>query len=277
MATKLPLYLKHLTYPLATALMLLLGQCRDDNFPAKAPRLDYRLDYYIETYEVPGLEFDPQTKVTYHYDDSGILQSYTVLSYNPSTGLLEEQRHFDFSYSNGKVAEIKEYLADDSDPHIEYSYAYSPDGQVTKITEWNHAAGVDSDATFTYSQDSTIIVNYEFSNGESFKYEFDFAGRNIISDKTTRGEALCSNGQYTYDQKKNPFNMLGYTDYYLTNFSSNNKVTEDVSYLSCAFPTLIPQSYAYEYNNKGYPVAATTFYKDSETKSRREFFYVSQR
>jgi hypothetical protein len=264
--------MKTCTCALAMLSMLFLTRCQEDDLPKK----ERRIDYYIESLEIPDLGFLPQLKVAYQYDDAGALQKYTVLGYNASTGLLEEQRHFDFSYADDKVAAIKGYLAGKVDPYIEYSYAYLPDNKVSKITEDNHAAGINSEANFIYRPDNTVSAEYTFSNGESFQYEFDYTAGNIQTDKTTRGSQICSDGQYTYDQYKNPFKSLGYVDYSLTNLSVNNKVTENVNYIACAFPTLVPESYTYEYGDDGYPVTAITYYKGDHTaKSRKEFFYTA--
>jgi hypothetical protein len=96
---------------------------------------------------------------------------------------------------------------------------------------------------------------------------------NVITDKTTRGSQLCSDGQYTYDDHINPFKNLGYTDYLLTNVSMNNKLSESVNHVNCAFPSFIPESYSYQYNDGGYPTLITTLYKSGALVSTKEIFY----
>ncbi len=116
--------------------------------------------------------------------------------------------------------------------------------------------------------------SYTFSNGGSFEYEFNMSGGNVVTDKTTRGSQLCSDGQYTYDDGINPFKNLGYTDYLLTNLSANNKLSENTNYINCSFPSFIPESYSYEYDDRGYPTLITTFYKsrvDRYQKSKGNF------
>jgi hypothetical protein len=262
-------------YALMLLSVLISSSCQDEEIKAKK---EIKLDYYIESYDIDEPGFEPQLKVTYEYGESGRIHQYTVVSYNPNTGTLEEQRHFVFSYSNGKVEHINGYLPGNNNPYIEYSYQYLPSGEVSKISEKNHGAGINSEASFSYNQNGTIKVNYVFSNGGSFEYEFDYASGNVVNDKTTRGSQLCSDGQYTYDHHVNPFKDLGYVDYLLTNLSVNNKLTENINYIGCAFPSLVPESYTYEYNDNGYPISATTFYKSSGSvkKSRRDFFYKSK-
>ena len=157
--------------------------------------------------------------------------------------------------------------------YIEYSYQYLPDSRVSKISEDNDGTGITSEANFTYNDaEGKVLVSYTYSNGGSFEYEFHYSGNNILSDKTTRGAQLCSDGVYTYDENKNPFNEFGYVDYTLSNISANNKLSEDVNYVGCAFPSFVPETYTYEYNNNAYPTKATTVFS-SGGKSQKKFYY----
>lgn len=233
-----------------------------------------QLDYFTETFDMPGMGFEPQNKTSYEYDSEGKLVRYRFYGFDPAPNAFVEQRHFDFTYQGGNVEKIEGFLTDASTPYVNYTYQY--DGQrVSKIIENNYAAGTSSEAVFSSPTSTSVKVAYTYSNGGSFEYEFVTDGKNILSDKTTRGSQLCSDGEYTYDQHPNPFNTLGYVDYLQLNVSSNNKLTEDVHYVNCAFPTLIPESYAYTYNSEGYPVTATTTYKSNDTmaKSVKKFFY----
>jgi hypothetical protein len=253
---------------------VILAACQDDDLPLTAT--DPKLDYYIESFDVDGLGFDPQMKVTYEYDNNGKVSKYTVFTFNPDVGTLKELRYFDFTYVSNRADKINGFLAEEATPYVVYSYAYSADGSVSKISETNSASGINSEAIFSYDgSDNSVKVAYTFSNGGSFEYEFFHEAGNIVSDKTTKGSQLCSDGEYTYDQHINPFNNLGYVDYLLTNLSANNKLTEDVNYVACAFPSLVPESYSYEYNEKGYPTTITTVYKSgsASAKARKELFY----
>lgn len=235
-----------------------------------------KLDYYIESYDLDGpgngLTFTPHIKVKYKYSGDKLTR-YTVFSYGPDLKSLIEQRHFDFSYLNDRVDKIKGYLPDASNHYIEYSYQYLSDSRVSKITENNFGAGINSEANFSYNDtEESVQVAYSYSNGAGFEYEFNYVTANILTDKTTKGDQLCSDGAYTYDDQKNPFNDLGYVDYVLSNLSANNKLTENVNYVGCAFPSLVPESYSYEYNDKGYPAVAITHFS-SDAKSEKKFFY----
>jgi hypothetical protein len=262
-------------YLLALLALLTLSRCADED---TVPPTEIRLEYYTESFDASGLGFEPQLKVTYEYNEDGTLHRYAVLSYDPDTHAMDELRYFLFSYSDQKVEHMNGYLPGATNPYVEYAYQYLPDNRVLNITENNHGAGVNSTATFAYLDNNNVKVSYVFSNGGFFEYEFDYATGNILADKTTRGSQLCSSGQYTYDGFKNPFNDLGYVDYLLTSLSVNNKLTEDIEYTGCSFPTLVPESYTYEYNDKGYPVTATTLYRSngSVARSKKEFFYGSK-
>lgn len=235
-----------------------------------------KLDYYVESYDIPDLGFQPQLKVIYEYNSSGKLSKYTVLTYNPDSKSIEEQRHFDFIYSDNEVSKIIGSIPGAIDPYLEYVYVYFPDGKVSKIKETNTAVGINSEANFAYDEaNQSTKVSYTFSNGGSFEYEFHWTNGNIVTDKTTRGSQLCSDGQYTYDDHVNPFKNLGYTDYLLTNLSANNKVSENINHVNCSFPSFIPVSYSYEYDDLGYPTLITTFYKSGSAigSSKKEIFY----
>jgi hypothetical protein len=263
--------MKKSIYTIILLTMFFAGCQNDETVTPK----ELKLDYYIDSYNLDALGFIPQLKVTYAYDKAGKVSKITFFGYNPNSGSFEELRHLDFLYTNGQVNKITGYLTGDKDYYIEDSYQYSSDLHVSKISENNIAVGVTSEANFTYHPaDSSVLVAYTYSNGASFEYEYYYNNHNIVSDKTTRGSELCNDGAYTYDQNKNPFKDLGYIDYNLTNLSVNNKLTEDVNYVGCAFPSLVPESYTYEYNELGYPTKATTTYKSqSGAKSQKTFFY----
>lgn len=235
-----------------------------------------RLDYYVESYDIPGLGFEPQLKVTYAYASSGRLSKYRVFTYDPKPKAFREQRYLEFFYTDTLVTKILGYSTGIAASNLQQTYEYFPDGRVFKIKDTNKNSGVNSEATFAYDDTKqSTKVTYTFSNGGSFQYEFYMTDGNMVTDKTTRGAQLCSDGKYSYDDHINPFGELGYTDYVLTNVSVNNKVSESINHVGCSFPTFIPETYLYEYNEKGYPTLMTTFYKTGSgiRQSKREIFY----
>jgi hypothetical protein len=261
---------KHLPY--LFLILILFGCQSEDVVTAHEPKLDY----YVESYDIEELGFQPSLKVTYEYNSSGKLSKSRVLSYNPNSKSFEELRHLDLIYADSALSKINGYLPDAPTPYLEQAYDYFQDGRVSKITETNKSIGINSKANFAYDETKqSIKVAYTFSNGGSFEYEVNMSGGNVVSDKTTRGSVLCSDGQYTYDGHVNPFNNLGYVDFLLTNLSANNKLTENANYVNCAFPSFVPESYSYEYNDRGYPTLITTFYKSGvkASRSQKEIFY----
>ncbi|HET6542593.1 MAG TPA: hypothetical protein VFG46_19025 [Chryseolinea sp.] len=268
--TELSFMQKHISY--LYLIFILFGCQSEDVVTTHEPKLDY----YVDSYDIPDLGFQPSLKVTYEYNSSGKLSKSRVLSYNPDSKSFDELRHLDFAYSGNEVSKILGYLPDELTPYMEQSYEYSPDGRVSKIKETNGSTGLKSEANFVYddAHESTKVF-YTYSNGGSFEYEFNMSGGNVVTDKTTRGSQLCSDAKYTYDDRINPFKNLGYTDYLLTNLSANNKLTESTNYINCAFPSFIPESFSYEYDARGYPTLITTFYKSAATlrKSQKEIFY----
>ncbi len=261
---------KHISYLLWS--LAFCGCQSDEAITAYEPKLDY----YVESYDIPDLGFQPQLKVTYEYNSSGKLSKSRVSSYHPDLKSFDELRHVDFIYSDNGLSKIVGYLPDEINPYLEYTYEYFSDGRVSKIKETNTSIGINSEANFAYDQtNQSTKVSYTFSNGGSFEYEFHVSDGNVVTDKTTRGSQLCSDGQYTYDDGINPFKNLGYTDYLLTNLSANNKVSENINHINCSFPSVIPESYSYEYDDRGYPTLITTFYKSGSNvvRSQKEIFY----
>jgi hypothetical protein len=254
------------------ATLLFANSCKDEE-TLVTPNTSRKLDYYVESYQLSDLGFQAEMKVQYDYDNSGKLTKQTFFGYNPTSNAVEELRHFNFSYVDGKVDKIRGYLVNVITAYIEDSYEYLSNGKTSKITEKNFAAGVNSEVNFNYDEANKVKANYTFSNGGSFEYEISSVSGNIASDKTTKGSELCSNGNYTYDTKVNPFSKLGYIDYSFSNFSGNNKLTESANYIGCAFPSLVPESYSYEYDDAGYPTTATTIYKNKTGKSQKKFYY----
>ncbi len=233
-----------------------------------------KLDYYLEYSYGLDLGFDPKSKVVYEYNETGSLSKYTILTYNPDTKLMVEQRFFIFVYSDQKIEYIRGYWSGEKDEYIHYHYQYGNDGEILRITERNILANVIGEANFSNSGDNISQVTYTYSNGGGFVYKMNRLNGNILTDSTMRGTDLCSVGRYAYDQQVNPFKELGYVDFQLINLSSNNKVKETMTFEDCYFPSFIPESHIYDYNRNGYPKSVVTTYKGHQKyKTKKEFFY----
>jgi hypothetical protein len=215
---------------------------------------------WMET-NVPGegIVYKPELRVSYVYGADGRLQSIRHEAYNSATSKFDEASIETFSYEE----KLKIRTTLNGNTYSEYQYEYGNRFGENKITVVNY---FDNNKTWvmtsTRTADSTnhVKANYSYSTGASFLYEFDFRFKNITSDKTTTNE-LCDYSTYTYDKNINPFRHLGYLDFNFLNWSINNRLTEDAHYKACGFPVLVPVSYAYTYNQDGYPLTQITTYR----------------
>jgi hypothetical protein len=241
-----------------------------------------KVSHYINYFEMPdtvdkgNTYMAPQYNIAYQYNAQGKVEKMEHYAYSSKTKQFTLERYALFTYALGKVEKITHYFSNTGQMFMEYAYQYQTSGLVSKITERNINAGVNSEVNFTYNNAEGVLnAAYIYSNGQGFQYEFFYNRGNIISEKTTRWSQLCSEGGYTYDKSINPLKHLGYVDYSFRNYSVNNKLTEDIQYKGCAFPTLIPEDYAYEYDAQGYPTIATTFFKSAslQRRSQTRYFY----
>jgi hypothetical protein len=274
MPLKYTIIMKH-PFSFLFVFLVTIAGCHDDETPIRDKTI--WLDYHTESFQLAGGEFQVSTRVDYIYNEQNKLSMYTVLGYNGNVARFEEQQFFKLSYSGSKVQQIKGFLANAASPYVVYAYEYLADSRISKITQNNSSANVVLVANFSYTpaSDSVKIV-YTASNGAGFEYIFSTVNNNISADKTTSASQTCSEGSYTYDKNRNPFNALGYIDFGLTNFSVNNKLSENVNYKACVFPQLVPLLYEYTYTEQGYPETVITTYKSSGSttpRSRKDFFY----
>jgi hypothetical protein len=240
-----------------------------------------KLSSYVTSHEVnmPGADIAYQfdSRVLYTYNGDGSVATIHHEIYNDQTSRFEEEKVETFTYDNGSGYVSKIAVTLNGKPYQEYKYEY---GLKTKITLTSSDGFVTTQITSVNRETNSpnFFVNYSFSNGQSFLYEFDLRFRNIANDKTIKSGELCEQGSYTYDKYINPFKHLGYIDFDLQNWSASNKVTEDVDYIACSFPTLIPLSHSYSYNQDGYPVTKITTYRSGNSNtsphhSKIDFYY----
>jgi hypothetical protein len=184
--------------------------------------------------------------------------------YDNGTQSFVPARRYFLEYENGRVVSISGYQVSTDQHFIETTYEYFPNGNVQRIVEENWGSGVNTEANFTYDYASQhVTVNYTHSNGQSLSYRIGLDLKNITWDQTKKGSTVCSEGSYTFDKGINPFRHLGYVDILLGNFSINNKIDEDVEYISCAFPDLTVLSYQYTYGDNGLPESKSTLYSNN--------------
>lgn len=226
-----------------------------------------KLTSYITSREVDiagtGKAFQPESRVFYSYKPDSHVESMRYELYNAQTLQFEESFTEKFTYEGKKVSRIVGTLKGKYFKEINYTY-----GNPDKITEINLNTGITTTVLVTTDDaDNNVSAAYSFSNGNSLLYQFQTSYKNMVSDRTAKGNQLCNQGIYTYDKNINPFRHLGYTDILFRNWSANNRLTEHVDHLACAFPQLIPLSFAYTYDHDGYPVQQITSYKSADGES----------
>jgi hypothetical protein len=239
-----------------------------------------KLSHYITYFERPDPAMPgntimvPDTKVAYQYTASGKPDRMTHYGYNAKTQQFNEARYFIFTYKNDRVEKLSGYLPTDDDWYTQDLYFYDNDGNVSRIEEENTTMGINTAVDLTYQYTNRVVkASYLNSEGNGFQYEVFYNYGNIATDKTTRWSQTCSEGTYSYDKMINPLKHLGYVDFLFRNYSVSNKIAEQVNYLGCSFPTLIPESYTYEYDAQGYPLKATTHYTSRTFRMETRYFY----
>lgn len=230
-----------------------------------------KIDYYVEYQEMQNNALLSQYKVEYQYNSSGQVERTTFYNFSTETSAFEVSQYSLFTWSGRALTKLATYLQDDR-LITEDTYEYGGPETLVKITDKGYGSGITGEMSLSYHDNGKTTAAYRFSNGGSFDYEFLYTLKNIISDKTTRGSQLCSEGTYTYDRNINPFKHLGYVDFALRNYSINNTLAEDHNYAGCSFPALTPESYNYEYDNQGYPTSKTTHYKGNYTAQTKYFY-----
>ncbi len=215
-----------------------------------------------------------ESKTTYEYDNSGAISRIQRYAYSKSTEQFGLTGYSDFTYANGRVSRITNYDAGTAQRTSEDTYTYDATGQVTSIVDKSFQSGIDTEVQFTYPSGGRVVhASYRLTNGTGFEYEFVNEWNNLKSDVTSRSTQVCSTGAYSYDKNINPLRHLNYVDYLLRNFSAGNRLTENVVYSGCAYPSLIPDSYTYVYDGDGYPVEGRTSYKGHLAKTLTQFYY----
>jgi hypothetical protein len=244
-------------------------------------RVAKKLSKYVTSRQVntadSGIVYQPESRTSYTYDGDHVAFIHHE-TYNLQTLQFEETSVETFTYDGNAVSKIITTL--NGQPYLEHQYEY---GTLDKITENNHNTGIVTIQLtrrnyLTNPNDSSVSIDYSFSNGMSIIYDFGFLLKNIVNDRTRQSGQVCNLGKYTYDKNINPFKHLGYIDFNLQNWSANNKLSEDVNYMACAYPTVIPLFYNYTYDQDGYPVKKITKYKaglnqNTSYHTSIDFFY----
>ncbi len=223
-----------------------------------AKKLSHYITYLEENSPGGGFVYQPNAKFLYMYNASGQLEYIRYQPYNSETLQFQDSRLDIVTYEGTAVSKITTYL--NGNLYSESLYEYGIENKISLTMHYNK--GLVWTQTSSINQDNDhMTVNYSLSDGNSFRYEFDILNKNIINDTNSQYGQLCNQGNYQYDKNINPFRHLGFMDFNFQNWSIGNKLTEDVHYLACGFPTLIPVSHSYTYDQDGYPLNKITIYK----------------
>ena len=225
--------------------------------------------------------YQPNLKDIYNYNSYGQLASIQHQIYNNLTSQFEETALETFTYEGLRVMKIVLTLPNGKVDR-EYLYEYAVDyGRANKITQTNFTIGfvstqvVEKDYTADHPK---VLMNENFSNGHLLSYEFDVLLKNIVSDKTVNDNEICSTGVYAYDKNISPFHHLGFMDFDLRNWSANNRVSTNIDFIGCGYPSLVPLSHFCTYDQDGYPTQIITEYKSGSNSNsfgytKTNFYY----
>jgi hypothetical protein len=217
---------------------------------------------------------EPINKVRYEYLD-GRIYLINSQTYNKNTSRFVDDSQTEVIYEGDRVKKLETWLAGQDSPYSETNYTYDAEGYATHIQHKGIQTGITTEVDLTYQYgDRVIKASYRLSNGTGFEYEMVSQHGSQKSDRTTRGSQVCSEATFTYDKGVNPLKHLGYTDYLLRNYSISNRTSEDARYVGCAFPSLIPETYEYEYDADGYPLVSRTFFRGSNATTQIEYTYL---
>lgn len=205
-----------------------------------------------------GLVYQLQNRALFSYDQNNHLQAIRYEGYDVKNQQFVEDHTETFTFSDSVVTKIATTINGVLQKEDLYTY-----GQQNKIVEtlYNNNNLVWTQISTTDFSNGTVSASYNLSNGNAFSYHFTVTYKNMTSDASDRPGEHCADGTYTYDKNINPFRYLGYVDFNFLNWSANNRLTENVHYIACGFPTLIPVSYDYTYNSDGYPLERITTYR----------------
>jgi hypothetical protein len=233
--------------------------------------LEYTTSY---SRRVNGIEtIVPASRVTHEYSGDRIAVQ-NLYRYNETTKVFVHDSKSEFTWSGDRLVKIETRMIDDNSLTSVDTYSYDASGLPNRITHQSLTAGVTTNVDLAFKFNGRLVnASYSFSNGQAFQYEMVLDNGNMKSQRTNRDTQVCSVGEYTHDKNINPLKHLGYVDYLLRNYSNSNRLTEDVRYIGCSFPTLVAETYDYVYDGDGYPLKSTTNFRASELKSITEYTY----
>jgi len=242
-------------FALLTSLALFVA-CESDDDPDAVSHNEHKLKS-VTSYFDTSFGYKPGDSTVYSYNNVGQLIAQKYFTYE----IVEEEFQLfsidEFTYDNKKLVKILHEIVVPNGHTSTTTYEYQGD----KIKQILLDDDIDTEATLSYPHKDTIEIKYRFNNGREFLYRFSTVDHNISFEETYDGETLASETINEFDNKLNPYSLLGYTDIFFTNFSKNNKTKTTSEYYAIGFPNSVPSDYHYEYNDHNLPTEQITTYE----------------
>ncbi|MBL7878031.1 MAG: hypothetical protein JNL53_20360 [Cyclobacteriaceae bacterium] len=193
-------------------------------------------------------------------------EQLTQVLYKYGNGSIEAKRT-EFQYQSGKILILEtDYSSLDNlgAASLKSTATLNSSNFPTKLEAVNN----DDNWKFVYTNDKLSYVvrkriEYDdYREYDSMVVKFNSSGKNIIEETNYNFDfdnlKWEADGKltYVYDDKSNPFKGLIYEDYIgLTQFfSTNNVILDTFTDISGSGVDNNTDSYAYTYNNQGYPI-----------------------
>jgi hypothetical protein len=234
-------------------LLAIFSGCENNDITPEARVI--HLKSVTSYFEHDAGNFQPSSKTKYAYDAEGDLSQKSYSTYDIMEQDFTVFSTANFTFKEGKLEKIVEVIGTSLTKTTTFEYS------ADKLVAIHIDDEVDTDATIQYLENGVIEVLYTHSNGRFFKYRISSSNDNIVTEQTfDESGNLSSEIVNEFDSGTNPFSILGYHDPFFTNFSQNNKVKTISEYYS-SFPTMVPVSYEYVYNEKNLPTEQTTAFQ----------------
>jgi hypothetical protein len=250
--------------------LLILASCSSHDPQPETTGDTHRLSS-VSTYQQDENSFKLIDATTYSYSDQGRLESSLYSFYNASTQQFTPFSRKAFTHdSQGRVTLIEATIIN-TDVEESVLYRYRADGTLASM---HFSSNVDADVAVSYLPGDTLQAVYLYSNGTSFTYRAFMKDGNPEYEKTINADNKISDeSAKTFDDHINPYSLLGYIDYVFINYSKNNPLHTTSQYYE-SFPTAIPESYEYTYNDAGLPLTQIVTFKSGDATRKSQIKYV---
>jgi hypothetical protein len=238
------------TFFLLAITLVLMQACQKADVIPSIPKLK-SVTSFIEK----NSAFRELDKTVYEYDNGSVPVRSSYSTFDVLSGTFVQFSETDYHYTNGRLADMEQRLVDYGQiKTTRYEYK---NNTVSKIFV---SGDVSTTVAISYKGD-TVQAFYSLSNGRFFTYKFSSAASGNVQFERTIDDSnrLASEVTHDFDDKVNPYSLLGFVDPYFTNYSRNNKLKTSSHYYT-SFPTSVPVSYEYEYDARSLPLSVITTY-----------------